>query len=184
MLLITRRALASAFGLLLSTQPATPPARAAAVVPADAAALLAVIPDMAFGAPATNATLSAELVGEIEARAKEIESRGAKDLAASTSLSDSWRLIYSNGREITNLAAGLPLGFALGKTYQPLDAATGRFENQGSVEHKYGLARASTLVVGDVRRAPPGTLNAAGTVNSNGNRVDVECAAGSRSVDR
>ena len=90
------------------------------------------------------------------------------------SLNGSWRLLYSNGREITNLATGLPLGFVLGPTYQPIDIATGRFENQGAVVHRLGLARASTCVVGDVRRAPLGTVNAAGTVNDAGNRVDVD----------
>ena len=179
-MLATRRAIASAVGLLLSTQPSfAPPAHAASLAPGatgstDAAALLAIIPDMPFGAPATNATLTAALSREIEIRAQAIERQGARDLAKSPTLSDSWRLIYSNGREISNLAAGLPLGFALGKTYQPLDASTGRFENQGSVENKFGLARASTLVVGDVRIAPPGTLNAAGTSNDAGNRVDVD----------
>ena len=61
----------------------------------------------------------------------------------------------------------------LAETYQPLDLATGRFENYGKIEHKLGLATASTLVVGDVRPAPLGTLNAAGTRNADGNRVDV-----------
>ena len=76
--------------------------------------------------------------------------------------------------QITNLASGLPLGFALGRTFQPLDVPTGRFENIGQIEHKLGLATASTLVIGDVRRAPLGTLNAAGTVHAAGNRVDVD----------
>ena len=133
------------------------------------------IPAMEFGAPATNATLAPEISRQIEARALDLEGLAtSKELAKSPLLSGSWRLVYSNGREITNLASGLPLGFKLGPTYQPLDVATGRFENQGLVEHQYGLARASTLVVGDVRLAPPGSLNAAGTVNDRGNRVDVD----------
>ena len=104
----------------------------------------------------------------------ELESIGGADLATRSDLNGSWRLLYSNGREIANLAQGLPFGFALGPTYQPLDLATGRFENQGSIVNRYGVARASTVVVGDVRLAPPNTLNAAGTRNSRNNRVDVD----------
>ena len=141
---------------------------------AAAARLLSAIPEMAFGAPATNATIPAATVADIEAQAVALERLGAKDLARDASLDGGWRLLYSNAREITNLAAGLPLGFALGKTYQPVDLATGRFENQGLVEHVLGVARASTCVVGDLRLAPAGTLNAAGTVNDAGNRVDVD----------
>lgn len=80
----------------------------------------------------------------------------------------------TNAREITNLATGLPLGFALGKTYQPVDTARGFFENQGTIEHVLGVAKASTCVVGDVGVAPPGTVNAAGTREDGGNRVTVD----------
>jgi len=139
-----------------------------------AAALLTLIPDMAFSAPATNSTLPAALVREIEAGAVSLERLDARGLARDGALNGSWRLLYSNAREISNLASGLPLGFALGPTYQPIDVATGRFENQGTVVHKLGIARASTCVVGDVRVAPLGTLNAAGTRNDAGNRVDVD----------
>ena len=104
----------------------------------------------------------------------ELESIGGADLATRSDLNGSWRLLYSNGREIANLAQGLPFGFAIVPTYQPLDLATGRFENQGSIVNRYGVARASTVVVGDVRLAPPNTLNAAGTRNSRNNRVDVD----------
>ena len=129
---------------------------------------------MPFGAPATNVTIDGALVERIEAEAAALEARGAKNNAKSADLAGNWLLIYSNGREITNLASGLPLGFALGPTYQPLDPASGRFENIGNVEHVLGLARASTRVIGDVRVAPIGTTNAAGTVNQDGNRVDVD----------
>ena len=143
---------------------------------ADAAAeskLLALIPTMASGAPATNATIAPALAAEIEAATEALEaSFGARDLAVATNLNGSWRLLYSNGREITSLAAGLPGGFALGPTYQPLDTATARFENQGSVLSPF--ARLSTTVVGDVRPAPAGSLNAAGVRNDRNNRVDVE----------
>ena len=160
-----------------SPQPALrPPAAAAAQFPASQA-LLALIPSMAYGAPATNATLPAALAASIEAAASKLEATAARrplDTAALRTLDGSWRLLYSNGREITNLAAGLPLGFVLGPTYQPLDLATGHFENQGTIVHKLGIARASTCVVGDVRLAPLGTRNAAGTLNAAGNRVDVD----------
>jgi hypothetical protein len=136
--------------------------------------LLGRIPAMAFGAPSTDATVAAELAADIEAQAYALEKRGGKDLARSAQLAGSWRLLYSNSREIRNLASGLPLGFALGKVYQPLDPTSGRFENQASIEHIYGIARASNLVIGDVRVAPAGTVNAAGTVNNAGNRVDVD----------
>ena len=106
-----------------------------------AAELLALIPSMEFGAPATNATVPPALAREIEARAAAVERQAARDNAKDPRLSDSWRLIYSNGREITNLATGLPLGFVLGKTYQPVDVQTGRFENQGLVEHRLGHRR-------------------------------------------
>ena len=139
-----------------------------------AAELLALIPAMPFGAPATNATLPKGLVADIDARAASLErSFGGRNVIADQNLNGSWRLLYSDGREITSLAAGFPGGFALGPTYQPIDLATGRFENQGNVLNRYGLARLSTCVVGDVRPAPAGSLNAAGTVNDRGNRVDV-----------
>ena len=204
----------STLGLLLaSSLPPMPLLAADNSLPSSS--LLKLIPEMEFGAPATNATISAALAQEIESSAAALERLGAKDLAVAPTLSDSWRLVYSNGREvlarfpgihpqihahvlasapcfpcfwshrhtsvcpcptwqITNLASGLPLGFALGRTFQPLDVPTGRFENIGQIEHKLGLATASTLVIGDVRRAPLGTLNAAGTVNAAGNRVDVD----------
>ena len=124
---------------------------------ADAAAakLLALIPTMSKGAPATNATIAPSLAALIEEATVVLEARfGAHDLAVATNLNGSWRLLYSNGREITSLAAGLPGGFALGPTYQPLDSSTGRFENQGSVLGPF--AKLSTTVVGDIRVAPPG----------------------------
>jgi len=156
------------------------PARGAAALPftvsagsAPARKLLQTIPVMPFGAPATNATVEPALARDIEQQAAALE-QGTRGLATSDQLSDSWRLLYSNGREIRNLASGLPLGFALGRVYQPVDTAGGRFENQGFVEHMWGLARGSNSVVGDVRVAPLGTVNAAGTENAAGNRVDVD----------
>lgn len=135
--------------------------------------LLDLIPAMPYGAPATNLTLSASLSRDIEVKAIALEAVGMRELARSRQLNGSWRLLYSNAREITNLASGLPLGFVLGPTYQPLDVIQGLFENQGLVQNAFGLASLSTRVVGDLRPAAAGTLNAAGIVNSRGDRVDV-----------
>lgn len=166
------------------------PARAAAAAlpyaiyarSAPARRLLQTIPVMPRDAPATNVTIDPHLARDIEQQAAALE-QGTQDLATSDQLSGSWRLLYSNGREIRNLAAGFPLGFVLGRVYQPLDTAGGRFENQGEIEHVWGWARASNCVVGDVRVAPPGSVNAAGTVNSRGNRVDVDFRRITFSVD-
>ena len=173
-----RAALASAL-LVSSPSVIQPPASVAATDGTSALAsarLLSLLPAMSFGAPATNATLTTEVAAQIEAEAEALEALGkTKNLANNLAGVDgSWRLLYSNAREITNLAKGLPLGFALSKIYQPIDVATGRFENQGFIEHVYGLARASTLVVGEVRAAPLGTVNAAGTLNKANNRVDID----------
>ena len=154
------------------------PAAAASAAAASATAadkLLDLIPAMPFGAPATNATIPAPLVVEIEGATAALELAAAqRDNVREANLNGSWRLLYSNGREITSLAAGLPLGFVLGPTFQPLDTATARFENQGNVLSRYGIARLSTTVVGDVRPAPAASLNTAGVRNDRGNRVDVE----------
>lgn len=154
---------------------AAPCAAADGTASAAVGALLGLIPAMPFGAPATNATLEPALASQIEAAAVALERLGQKNnVQRGAAVDGSWRLIYSNAREISNLAAGLPLGFALGPTYQPIDLASGRFENQGNVVHQLGLARATTCVVGDVRAAKPRSLNAAGTVNADNNRVDVD----------
>eukprot|EP00286_Rhodomonas_abbreviata_P004524 CAMPEP_0181334664 /NCGR_PEP_ID=MMETSP1101-20121128/26392_1 /TAXON_ID=46948 /ORGANISM="Rhodomonas abbreviata, Strain Caron Lab Isolate" /LENGTH=355 /DNA_ID=CAMNT_0023444679 /DNA_START=12 /DNA_END=1075 /DNA_ORIENTATION=+ len=139
-----------------------------------AARLLSVIPEMPFGQPATNGTITPALAQEIEAQAEALEQQGGRDTVKSPLLSGSWRLLYTNAREIRNLASGLPLGFVLGKVYQPVDTTNGFFENQGEIEHVLGLAKASNCVIGDVRIAKLGTLNAAGTVNTAGNRIDVD----------
>jgi hypothetical protein len=119
--------------------------------PVTAAALLQLIPAMPFGATATNETLPASQVSQIEAAALSLEGAfRARNVVSDRNLNGSWRLLYSDGREISSLAAGFPGGFQLGPTYQPIDLATGRFENQGSVVNAFGLARLSTCVVGDV----------------------------------
>jgi hypothetical protein len=150
--------------LLLPPSSVLSPPSASAIVAdgnggAAARRLLESIPAMAYGAPATNATLPAELVQSIEAQTVTLERQfGGRNLIRDKNLNGSWRLLYSDGREITSLAAGFPGGFQLGPTYQPIDLATGRFENQGRVVNRFGLAQ----------------LNAAGVVNDFGNRIDVE----------
>jgi hypothetical protein len=139
---------------LLALGPLPDPA-AATVKPElaiSAAALLQLIPAMPFRAPATNETLPASQVSQIEAAALSLEGEfgGRNVIISDHNLNGSWRLLYSDGREISSLAAGFPGGFQLGPTYQPIDLATGRFENQGSVINRFGVARLSTCVVGDV----------------------------------
>ena len=129
---------------------------------------------MPYGAPATNATVPVAVAAAIEAEVRRLEREsGGRDLVRDKNLNGSWRLLYSDGREITSLARGFPGGFELGPTYQPVDVATGRFENQGSVVNRFGLAKLSTTVVGDVVPAARGTLNAVGVRNDDGNRVEV-----------
>ena len=141
---------------------------------AAAVALRGLIPSMEFGAPATNATLPAAVAANIEERAADLERAfDGRNLVRDANLNGSWRLLYSNSKEILNLAAGFPGGFTLGPTYQPIDVALGFFENHGSVINRYGLARLSTCVVGDVSPALAGSLNAVGVANDRGNRIDV-----------
>jgi len=97
----------------------------------------------------------------------------AEDATTLRLLNGSWRLLYSNAPEITNLAR-LPLGFELGPVYQPIDVAAGAFENQAAVAHRLGLATGSTRVVADFRPARLGTVNSAGIRNAAGNRIDVD----------
>ena len=59
-------------------------------------------------------------------RAASAEALGSRGLASDANLNGSWRLLYSNGLEITNLASGLPLGFRLGATYQARSTRTRR----------------------------------------------------------
>merc|ERR1740139_1340503 len=138
--------------------------------PFPSATLVSLIPSMPFGAPATNATLPIKLVHLIEEEVDSLESSDKMcNLAVSPLVSGSWRLLYSDGVEITALAKGLPLGFSLGPTYQPLDTATGRFENRGSLVNKYNIGKLQTNVLGDIRVADKGTLNAIGVPNDNNN---------------
>ena len=97
-----------------------------------------------------------------------------KNNARSPLLSGSWRLLYSNAPEIVSLSKGLPLGFVLGPTYQPLDTAEGFFENTARLDqHPFQLAAIETIVVGTVAPGTKGSVNAAGVTNMDNNRVDI-----------
>ena len=138
------------------------------------AALVAAIPATATGAPATNVTVAASVAASIEALARRLESSaGVVGSSRDRRLDGGWRLVYANAPEITNLAR-LPLGFELGRVFQPFDVSESTFENQGLIVHATGLVRASTRVVGEFSRAPKGTVNAAGVVNDRDDRVDVD----------
>lgn len=140
--------------------------------------LNSMIPSMPCGAPATNATIDLDISAKIEEAARSLESQSnMQDNAISPQLSGSWRLIYSNAAEISNLAVNLPLGFCLGKTYQPLDTAAGFFENRAPLEHPWHLGKLQVNVVGDVRVAKRGTRNAVDVVNDSNNRVDIDFKA-------
>ena len=151
----------------------TKPAAAATTVAAAKAALLQAIPATATGAPATNATLPRTVSEKISACADALDAAAAMgDTASNKQLDGSWRLVYSDAPEITNLAK-LPLGFQLGPVRQPFSLQSKTFENQGEILHVTRLVHGSTRVVGDFDRAARGTLNAAGVVNDRGDRVDV-----------
>ena len=151
----------------------TKPAAAATTVAAAKAALLDAIPATATGAPATNATLPRTVSEKISACADALDAAAAMgDTASNKQLDGSWRLVYSDAPEITNLAK-LPLGFQLGPVRQPFSLQSKTFENQGEILHVTRLVHGSTRVVGDFDRAARGTLNAAGVVNDRGDRVDV-----------
>jgi hypothetical protein len=137
--------------------------------------LVSIIPTMEFGAPATNATIGSTVSSQIEDYVSLMERTAAnKNNALSEKLSGSWRLLYSNAPEIVSLSKGLPLGFYVGPTYQPLDTSLGFFENLAQVENPYQLASLQTIVVGRVYPGEKGSFNAVGVENTDNNRVDVE----------
>ena len=143
-------------------------------------ALLDVVPTMPYGAPATNATISAKDALLIETAAARLEALSpVEHLAALTApdgspaINGSWRLIYSTAGEITRLTR-LPAGFKLGPVYQPIDLAQLRFENQATVLHPWNLASATARVVADLAVAPLGSVSAVGLPNTNDNRVEVD----------
>ena len=149
------------------------PAAAATTVAAAKAELLKAIPATATGAPATNTTLPRTVAEKISKCADALDAAASmKDTASNKQLDGSWRLVYSDAPEITNLAK-LPLGFQLGPVRQPFSLNSKTFENQGEILHVTRLIHGSTRVVGDFDRAARGTLNAAGVVNDRGDRVDV-----------
>lgn len=167
-------------GVVSAAVGASEPAHAGERIAITASSLLAAIPRIGSGAPATNATVPPEMAERIEEMASLLEMAGGGDTrnnAISPRLTGSWRLLYSNAPEITSLASGLPLGFELGPTYQPLDVESGRFENRGSISNRLGLARLATGVVGDVSVSPPNSLNAVGISNDRNNRVAVSFRA-------
>uniref|UniRef100_A0A6U3SEN8 Plastid lipid-associated protein/fibrillin conserved domain-containing protein n=1 Tax=Ditylum brightwellii TaxID=49249 RepID=A0A6U3SEN8_9STRA len=167
----SRRDAIQLVGWLASTSVPHPAKASSSITSTDAQNLLALIPKRNFDAPATNATISAELTSQIESLAASMENHQSNN-AQSPLLRGNWRLLYSNGAEITNLATNLPLGFQLGKTVQPIGNDV--FENRGTLDHPLKLAHWQTNVIGDVRVAPAGSLNAAGVKNDRGNRVDVD----------
>jgi hypothetical protein len=137
--------------------------------------LVSIIPTMEFGAPATNATISNKVSSQIEDFVFLMERIAAnRNNALSEKLSGSWRLLYSNASEIVSLSKGLPLGFYVGPTYQPLDTGLGFFENSARVNHPYNLASLQTVVVGRVYPGEKGSFNAVGIENTDNNRVDIE----------
>jgi hypothetical protein len=138
--------------------------------------LLSIIPATNSGAPATNATITNEVTSEIEDFVSLMErTTNQKNNAQSPLLSGSWRLLYSNAPEIVSLSKGLPLGFALGPTYQPLDTDEGFFENTArlDIQHPFQLAAIETIVVGTIAPGTKGSVNAAGVANLDNNRVDI-----------
>mmetsp|Transcript_90682 Transcript_90682/g.282028 ORF Transcript_90682/g.282028 Transcript_90682/m.282028 type:complete len:282 (-) Transcript_90682:3-848(-) len=141
--------------------------------------LLGLIPKMAFGAPATNATVpeaTAQRISEAAARLEPSSKYAGAPFAESpealAALDGPWRLLYSDASEITRLSK-LPLGFRLGPVFQPVDVAGRRFENQALVRHALRLASGHTRVLARFELADLGTENRAGVVNAAGNRVNV-----------
>ena len=78
-----------------------------------------------------------------------------EDGDAMRQLNGSWRLIYSTSSDVAKLGE-LPLGFQLGRVYQPINVETHAFENQLMVDHTLRLAAGSLRVVGELVALPPG----------------------------
>ena len=143
-------------------------------------------------APVTNLTLSlaAEkrkksarsaqaLARQIEAAAAALEDSDPSplDFGDATDerlplVSGTWRLLYSNAAEITNLGK-LPLGLRLRTVLQRVDLDRGVLENRAEVAHKWGLATQRTRVVARAWADEPGALNKCGVANP-GNRLAVK----------
>jgi len=141
--------------------------------------LFAFIPKQRWGAPATNLTVDApavllisELVSQLEPLSPFSGVLFAESAEAQAALSGDWQLVYSDASEITRLNS-LPLGFRLGRVFQCIDTAGGRFENQAFVKHALSLASAHTRVVAQFWLPPQGEVNRVGVPNA-GNRANVK----------
>lgn len=132
----------------------------------------------AAGAPLTPVNLDPATAKELTSLAERLEASFARqknilqDPAKLQQLSGKWRLLFSDAPEITGLA-NLPLGLAVGPVYQPIDVSSKIFENQSPIVQKLGLVKGNLRVVGTFAAAPLRSVNAAGVVNTCGNRIDV-----------
>ena len=152
--------------------------------------LLSMIPSMPYDAPATNVTIqNQDTVRSIEDLATRLEQDESSTKYTRNNaqkiqqLNGQWKLLYSNAPEITSLASNkLPLGFTLGKTYQPIsinDSTHGYFENSCEIIQRQQpfnhLAKLRTRVIGNLSLpSTPNTRNAVGVVDKYNNRVVVE----------
>jgi len=147
--------------------------------------LLNLIPSMPNDAPATPFTVGKERTISIESivtsleRQQKQQRKNNVNLVLDPNIAGPWRLLYSNGDEIEALSKYLPSPLLRsGTTYQPIDASSMTFENRGSINvFDYGdgtsAAVLTAAVVGDVKNAPIGSINAVGVINDRGNRIDV-----------
>ena len=152
--------------------------------------LLSMIPSMPYDAPATNVTIqNQDTVRSIEDLATRLEQDESSTKYTRNNaqkiqqLNGQWKLLYSNAPEITSLASNkLPLGFTLGKTYQPIsinDSTHGYFENSCEIIQRQQpfnhLAKLRTRVIGNLSLpSTPNTRNAVGVVDKYSNRVVLE----------
>ena len=124
--------------------------------------VLQAIPETPSGAPSTNSSMWPQQVRRLRAAVARLEviarRRSAElweDGDAMRQLNGSWRLIYSTSSDVAMLGE-LPLGFQLGRVYQPINVETHAFENQLMVDHTLRLAAGSLRVVGELVALPPG----------------------------
>lgn len=121
---------------------------------------------------------AARLQQSIEDIAAELErSQPTLNLAAENDqrladIDGTWKLLYSNASEITNLNR-LPLGFKLKTVYQRVDLKAGALENRAEVRHKWRLATQRTRVVARAWTDELGAVSRAGVKNV-GNRLAVQ----------
>ena len=90
--------------------------------------LVSLIPIQRFGAPATNVTLSHEMVRRLGSTVARLEALSGEvslsNPATLHQLNGNWKLLYSDASEITRLV-DLPLGFRLGAVFQLIDVSAG-----------------------------------------------------------